>query len=88
MRLSGDIRIADSIESLLQSIFILESSDSRLERLSSRELEVVNLVRDGYTQKQIAEKFSISLDTIKTHVKNIKKKLNIPKENSLFSFLK
>jgi DNA-binding NarL/FixJ family response regulator len=45
--------------------------------LSLRELEVLNLIIDGQTNKQIAQGLSIAEDTVKHHVKNILRKLNV-----------
>jgi len=39
--------------------------------LSGRELEVLRLMADGLTNQQIANQLYISLNTVKTHVKNI-----------------
>jgi DNA-binding NarL/FixJ family response regulator len=45
------------------------------EDLTSRELEVLRLVRDGYRNKQIADQLSISENTVNFHIKNLMMKL-------------
>lgn len=45
--------------------------------LSERELEVLYLVAEGKMNKEIAEKLSISINTVKTHVVNICEKLDV-----------
>ena len=45
------------------------------EDLSPRELEVLELIRDGNRNKQIADKLSISEATVTFHIKNILEKL-------------
>lgn len=45
------------------------------EELTTRELEVLQLIRDGYKNKQIADQLSISENTVDFHVKNIIDKL-------------
>jgi DNA-binding NarL/FixJ family response regulator len=45
------------------------------EDLTSRELEVLALIRDGYKNKQIADRLSISENTVNFHIKNIVDKL-------------
>ncbi len=45
--------------------------------LTERECEVLILITDGLTNKQIGEQLCISLSTVKTHVINIYSKLNI-----------
>jgi DNA-binding NarL/FixJ family response regulator len=45
--------------------------------LTSRELEVVTLITEGYTNKDIATAFSISEETVKRHLTNIFNKLGV-----------
>jgi DNA-binding NarL/FixJ family response regulator len=45
------------------------------EDLTPRELEVLQLIRDGCRNKQIAERLAISENTVNFHVKNIVEKL-------------
>jgi DNA-binding CsgD family transcriptional regulator len=52
------------------------STDSNKE-LSLREIEVLQLIVKGITNKEIADKLYISLNTVQTHRKNITTKLGI-----------
>jgi DNA-binding NarL/FixJ family response regulator len=45
--------------------------------LSNRENEVLNLLMDGLSYKQIAAKCNVTIDTISSHIRNIYSKLNI-----------
>ena len=45
--------------------------------ISEREVEVIALIAEGYTNGQIAEKLFISNHTVNTHRKNIMKKLGV-----------
>ena len=45
--------------------------------LTRRESEVLALLAEGLSNKEIAEKLFISPSTVKTHVKHISKKLNV-----------
>jgi DNA-binding NarL/FixJ family response regulator len=45
------------------------------EDLTSRELEVLQLIRDGFRNKQVADQLSISENTVNFHIKNIVDKL-------------
>ena len=45
--------------------------------LSSRELEIIKYIAEGYTNSQIAAVLYLSNHTINTHRKNIMKKLNV-----------
>lgn len=46
-------------------------------QLSSRELEVISLIAEGYTNSQIAEKLFLSSHTVTTHRKNIMQKIGV-----------
>ncbi|MFZ5972770.1 MAG: response regulator [Bacteroidota bacterium] len=52
-------------------------SDQDKVKLSSREIEIIRLLVKGTTNGQIAEQLFISEHTVKTHRKNILRKLNI-----------
>ena len=45
------------------------------EQLTTRELEVLGLVRDGYRNKLIADQLAIAESTVNFHIKNIMEKL-------------
>jgi DNA-binding NarL/FixJ family response regulator len=45
------------------------------EQLTTRELEVLSLVRDGYQNKLIADQLNIAESTVNFHIKNIMEKL-------------
>lgn len=46
-------------------------------RLSARELQVIGLVRDGKTNREIAEVLDLSALTIKNHVQKVLRKLSV-----------
>jgi len=50
---------------------------SPLEDLSDRELEVYQMVGDGLTTRQIAERLFLSVKTIETHKAHVKEKLRL-----------
>jgi LuxR family maltose regulon positive regulatory protein len=64
----------------LQAVF-KASTPPKIEGLmgpmSDRELEVLYLIAAGLTNKEIAEKLFVSLNTVKTHTKNINSKLSV-----------
>jgi DNA-binding NarL/FixJ family response regulator len=45
--------------------------------LSEREVDVLRLVAQGYSNPQIAQELFISVNTVKSHIKNILMKLNL-----------
>jgi LuxR family maltose regulon positive regulatory protein len=48
-----------------------------IEPLSERELEVLRLIADGYSNQEIAARLVVALSTIKTHINNIYGKLGV-----------
>jgi DNA-binding NarL/FixJ family response regulator len=47
-------------------------------RLTSRELEILQLIADGLGNRQIAQELYVSEDTVKTHVRHVLNKLRVP----------
>ncbi len=78
--LSGKVYVSDEMtERLVDSATgsRKESSQSPLQRLSNRELEVFELIGRGMTTGKIADHLQLSIKTIETHRENIKKKLGL-----------
>lgn len=55
---------------------LTENTGPQYKGLSKRELEVLQLILDGKTNREIADALYISFDTVKTHRKNILLKTN------------
>lgn len=54
--------------------------------LSPREIEIIGLIRTGFSTREIAEKLYLNHETVKTHRKHIYYKLNISKLPELIRF--
>ena len=61
----------------------LRQNNSVQSGLSTREIDVLRLVAQGMTNKEIADKLSISINTVLTHRKNISAKLGIKSVSGL-----
>jgi len=48
-----------------------------IEALTSREIEIMQLVAQGFSNREIAVRLHLSLSTIKVHIYNIFRKLNV-----------
>jgi two-component system, NarL family, response regulator LiaR len=59
------------------SEFSIDQKALALTGLSNREMEVLQLLAKGYSNKAIAEQLYVSLNTIKTHCSNIFEKLEV-----------
>ncbi len=55
--------------------------------LSLREVEVVRLICEGYTNREIAEKLYISEYTVKDHIKNTMRKMEVATRNEIVALL-
>ena len=63
----------------------LQSHSKLMSQLTEREREVVNLLRCGSSNKQIASKLNISDKTVKTHLQNIFGKLQVRRRQMIFT---
>ena len=59
------------------------STKTSFELLSSRELQVVDLLSRGLSEKEIADKLCISKNTINNHLSKIRTKCNVTKNTEL-----
>jgi FixJ family two-component response regulator len=72
----------DRIITMLQDITVGAMSELPSASLTTAEARVASLIIKGMTSEKIAEQLYISADTVKTHRKNIRKKLNITNSQS------
>jgi RNA polymerase sigma factor (sigma-70 family) len=81
----------DKIRVGLQRVLGEEIDDfqSNLAKLTPRELDVCELVKQGRTTKEIADELNVSSETIHKHRQAIRKKLQIDRRGlSLASYLR
>jgi DNA-binding NarL/FixJ family response regulator len=62
---------------VVQSFQIPAPAGAPMENLSSREQEVLDMLAQGFLYKEISDKLSLSLGTIKTYVRRIYEKLHV-----------
>ena len=70
----GEVILSDSIKNLL-----LERTheDNPLDSLTDREMGVLRQIATGLSNKQIAAQLFISEETVKVHIRNLLRKLNV-----------
>ncbi len=81
----GKSYLSPALSPLLSSLSPPEEED-RLGKLTSREREVLGLLAEGYTSKQIAERLFLSPETVRTHRKHLMSKLDIHNLSRLVKF--
>jgi ATP/maltotriose-dependent transcriptional regulator MalT len=64
---------------------LLPQSRPNYEELTLREQDVVKLISDGLRNKEIADQLNISTVTVKSHLTNIYKKLDVPNRTSMLN---
>lgn len=75
---AGDNFIQPNLIPALNAKMIEKNEDSiKLENLTGREIEVLRLLAIGMYNKEVAERLQISERTVKNHVSNIFKKLDV-----------
>ena len=62
---------------VLSNLNCEESKSLKKNLLTDREIEILNFIAKGFSNLQIAETLYISLNTVKTHIKNIFSKLEV-----------
>lgn len=74
----GETYIQPSLIPTLNSKMIEKNKDEgKIDSLTKRELEVLKLLSVGMFNKEVAEKLNISERTVKNHISNIFKKLEV-----------
>lgn len=80
----------DVLETNVNSLYsVSDNHDDIINILTDQEMRVAALIKRGLTSQKISNLLCISEDTVKTHRKNIRKKLKIQNSNiNLLSYLK
>lgn len=79
--LDGGIYLSEKMSSLMLETMAghrKPASSSALDRLTDRELEVLQLIGQGRATRHIAEQLHVSVRTVDAHRANIKEKLQLP----------
>lgn|SRR5690625_3724240 len=87
--LTGEIYVNEKVGSqMLQQVLTGRGnpSDSPIDRLSDRELEVVQAMGQGKSTREIAKQLNISVKTIESHRANIKEKVGLKNASELMRF--
>jgi DNA-binding NarL/FixJ family response regulator len=65
----------------------MDDDENKLSRLTEREIEIIKLIKNGSTNKEIAEKLFLSPRTVETHRARILKKLDLKNSLSLVKYI-
>ncbi|MGZ3899245.1 MAG: response regulator transcription factor [Bacteroidia bacterium] len=73
----GGSPMSSHIARKIISSFQETEKNAELEKLSQREQEIIQLLAKGLRYKEIADKLSLSTETVRTHIRNIYQKLQV-----------
>jgi len=82
----GDTQVKDLMEALRLHVASADEDSKKQFGLTSRERDVVGAIAVGFTNREIAEKFSISEQTVKHHLRNIFDKTGVSNRLELALF--
>ena len=85
--LKGGAFISPSIASRVISFFQEKVLEIESEILTDREIQILEELCNGYSPKEIADIFQISVSTVRIHIKNIYVKMEVNNQRQLISKL-
>ena len=83
----GKIYVCKEIQENLAKQVFEDDETPDISKLSEREVDVLKLIKDGLSSKEIADKLFLSSRTVEVHRSNILKKLNLKNTATLLKFI-
>lgn len=85
----GDVFLHPSMAKKLLGVYLAQNDEQLTEKsipLSAREKEILRLMAQGYSNKEIAEKLVVSPSTVNTHRSNLMSKLGLSSRRELIQY--
>jgi len=89
---SGEVYFSNEVALVMMAQYMISASQQRgssksfIQDLTKRELEILNLIAQGMTSSEIAQRLFISVDTVDTHRKNLNRKIGVKNTAGLVKF--
>ena len=83
----GNKYICDEVKAILSEQILEDNEKPDINMLSQREVEIIDLIKQNQSSKEIAQQLSITLKTVEVHRHNILKKLNLKNTAALVNFI-
>lgn len=85
---NGNKYICEEIKNNISELILEDKNESpNINVLTEREIQVINLIREGLSSREISQRLNISLKTVEVHRHNILKKLKLKNSASLVNFI-
>ncbi len=81
----GGAPMSPGIARMVVEYFNPKNVHDLTEKLTPREAQIVAAIEEGLTNKEVAIRLDISLETVKYHIKNIYEKLQVNSRHALIS---
>lgn len=85
--MAGRKYVCEEIRNIITEQMLNDDPGSGVENLSLREIEVIRLIKEGNSSKEIASILEISVRTAEVHRHNILKKLQLKNTAALINFI-
>lgn len=84
----GNKYICEEIKNNISELILEDNKDvPNVNALTEREIQIINLIKEGQSSKEIAASLNISLKTVEVHRHNVLKKLKLKNSASLVNFI-
>jgi DNA-binding NarL/FixJ family response regulator len=84
---NGNRYICDEVKNIISEQIMDDGPSQGINSLSERELQIVKLIKEGFSSKEISSQLNISLKTVEVHRHNILKKLNLKNSAALVNYI-
>lgn len=81
----GGAPMSPGIARMVVEYFNPKKSEELSEKLTPREAQIAAAIEEGLTNKEVAIRFDISVETVKYHIKHIYEKLQVNNRHALIS---
>lgn len=86
--MKGKVYVCTEIKDILSGQFLShEPTGPDTKDLSMREIDIIKLIKEGFSSKEISSRLNITTRTVEVHRHNILKKLKLKNTASLISFI-
>ncbi len=86
--MNGRVFVCAEIKNILSDQLLMgEINEPTVKDLSLREIEIIKLIKDGLSSKEISASLNISVRTVEVHRHNILRKLKLKNAPSLINFI-